>query len=114
MSLKELRNELRGHRKSSMKPVSRMLKGEIIRELEHIKHRVEKETGVVEKEVKALMDGKKEKVAKVAKVVEELVKVGKARKAKAEEKAEEKKAGKGSQAMKEKMAHLRSLRKKRS
>ena len=104
MSLAELRSELRGHRKSSMKPVSRMLKGEIIRELEHIKHRVEKETGIVEKEVKAIIDSKKEKVAKVAKKVV----------AKVEEKVEEKKAENGSQAMKEKMAHLRSLRKTKS
>ena len=107
MSLSELRSELRGHRKSSMKPVSRMLKGEIIRELEHVKHRVEKEAKIVEKEVKDIIDAKKEKVAKVAKVAKKVV-------AKVEEKVEEKKAETGSQAMKEKMAHLRSLRKTKS
>jgi len=66
MSLAELRNELREHRKTAAPAVSRMKKADIVRELErtHLQRekRVEKELSDEEEDVKKVL--KKEKVPK--------------------------------------------------
>ena len=126
MTLADLRKELKDLRKKAMPtPVSRMKKGDVAAELEKLK-------GIHSKEVEAVKEVLTESKApkKVAKKVETIQKVAHAKgeeavkktkgvkergmeeppkkKAKLEDKSD---APKGSDAMKEKMAKLRAMRK---
>lgn len=71
-SLKELRDELREKRKESVRPVSKMKKEDIVRELEK-SHRREEKTEVVEhkEEVKKMVKAVAPTKAKAVKIVEE-------------------------------------------
>lgn len=126
MSLADLRKELKELRKSAMPtPVSRMKKTECVRELERLRMLHGKEEKMTEKAhkeeetaVKKVM--KAEKVApKVEKAVEKVQKTAHKKEEKAEKKAHKaeedapkpSKFIKGSQEAKDRMAHIRSLRK---
>ena len=125
MSLADLRKELKNLRKTSMPtPVSRMKKTDCVREIERLKglHHVESakvqevlktaETPVpVAKKVKAVQETEHKKQ-------EEVVKKTKSVKAASQSVSvptvkEEKKPAKGSEEMRERMAKLREMRKKK-
>lgn len=133
MSLSELRKELKSLRKSSMPtPVSRMKKTDCVREIERLKglHHVESakvqevlktaETPApVAKKVKAVQEvehKKQEDVVKTKGVKAQKVDVPMMKEAKKKEEKKEEKASKpakGSEEMRERMAKLREMRKKK-
>jgi hypothetical protein len=125
MTLADLRKELKDLRKKAMPtPVSRMKKGDVAAELEKLKGLPSKETAA-SLVARIAPAPKAAKAAKVEAAVEEVKKTKGVKergmeeppkkKAKTEEKPKAKKAEsdapKGSDAMKEKMAKLRAMRK---
>ena len=129
MTLADLRKELKDLRKKAMPtPVSRMKKGDVAAELEKLKGLHSKEVEAVKEvlteskapkkvtkkveAVQAKAHSKQEEVVKKTKGVKEAVAEVKIPTTKAEKpKAPKSDAPKGSDAMKEKMAKLRAMRK---